>query len=98
MLERALDQELPKYLAKSYTEWLEMQLPIRYDLDGPRERCQIEIDELERKEQYIHIMISASDGYPSRYLLWIIPIWSPRTLSVIFYKDGRIDAGAQRAD
>lgn len=96
-LQRVLSQAILKYRNVSYSEWWAMHLPVKYDTGTGLGKCHVEIDWLERDEEYVHIQYSAESELPSWLLLWIIPIWTPITDSVIYYKDGRVD-GPRRGD
>lgn len=53
--------------------------------DGLGNRCQIEVDMLEKNDTYVHVAVAISDNSFFRSMF-------PLSTSFLVYKDGRIDA------
>ncbi len=71
---------------KTFEELSKMEFPINYEVGNIKDKdfYQIEIDKLEKTNEYIDIIISIDDGS-----LW--RSFCPITISFIVHKDGRVE-------
>jgi hypothetical protein len=82
-LSEQLETELKIWRAKTYSELLAIEYPYNYETRTPGESVsyQVEVDLLERNDQYVHICVGVSDGGWSSFF--------PKATSFLAYADDR---------
>lgn len=81
-LYRIVENRIDKLSRSSYHTLSLMKFPFVEEIWDDKQSYQIEIDQLELTETYIHILVSADDGGWSAF--------RPPSKSFLVYKDGRI--------
>ena len=82
-LKKILSQEIEKYRSKSYEELIGIIDPITYSYGSGESFYQVEVQVLEKNEEYVHVSVAVDDG---RFLRAIAPL----SHSFIVYKSGRV--------
>ena len=82
-LSEQLESELKIWRAKTYSELLAIEYPYNYETGTPGESVsyQVEVDLLERNDQYVHIYVGVSDGGFSSFF--------PKATTFLAYADNR---------
>lgn len=83
-LKGALIREKKKYVNQSFEELSNIYSPITYECGAGDNWYQVEVQLLEKNENYVHVSISIDDG---KLLRTMFPI----STSFIVYKDGRVE-------
>ena len=83
-LEFVLNREIDKYSKLSYGELLALDDNISYYSEYAGGEYQIEINILEKENDYVHISVAVDDGSLSRS-------FAPLCSSFLVYKNGRVD-------
>lgn len=79
-----LEQEKEKYTGKTYEELITLKDPTVYECGIRDDWYQVEVQILEKNEEYVHIAVNVDDGkFPKAFV--------PFSTSFLVYKDGRID-------
>lgn len=84
-LQEVLKSEKNKYLKKTFLELSAIKEPITYEGKAGEKKYQIEVQLLEKNNDYVHVSISIDDGKMFRAMF-------PLSDSFILHKDGRVEA------
>lgn len=86
-IKKVLAKEVDKWSKKTYDELLSIAEPIAYEFlheNDSNVTFEVEVDILEKKEEYVHVIVSTSDGTKFRS-------FKPLSDSFLVYKDSRVD-------
>jgi hypothetical protein len=81
-LKKVLFQEMEKYKNKSYEELIGLVEPIVYSQGSGNNFYQVEVQILEKNDEYVHVSVAVDDGGLLRSI-------SPLSKSFIVHKSGR---------
>jgi len=82
-LRRALQAEVDAQALKSYDEFMQLDEEIVHEKGRGDNWYQVEVQVLEKTEEYVHVSVSVDDGGWRAFF--------PLTRSFLIYKDGRVD-------
>ena len=82
-LSEQLDSELRIWKAKTYSELLAIKYPYTYErgITGEADSYEVEVDLLERNDQYVHLSVAVSNGGLSAFF--------PKSGSFLAYANNR---------
>lgn len=76
--------EQKKYINKSFKELASMKEPVTYEIEVEKQKYQVEIQILEKNNQYVQVSVSIDDfKFPKAFM--------PLSQSFIKYSDGRVE-------
>lgn len=81
-LKKVLSQEMERYRNKSYEELMGLAELITYSLGSGNSFYQVEVQVLEKNDEYVHVSVAVDDGGFLRAI-------SPLSQSFIVHKCGR---------
>lgn len=79
-INQILIQETDKYSQKSYAELSQLSKPYTYEIKNEKNRYLIEVQLLEKRDSYLHALVSVDDGSFFRFMF-------PLSKSFIVYKE-----------
>lgn len=82
-LRKALLEEIEKYKTKSYEELMGLEKPIIYSRGSGESFYQVEVQVLEKTDEYIQVLVAVDDGGFFRAM-------SPLSHSFVVYRNGRV--------
>ena len=83
-LNECLDDEVSIWCQKDFGALLgELKTVVAYERERGASKYQVEVELLERKSEYVHVMVAVDDGG--------IRAFKPLSQSFIVHRDGRVD-------
>jgi len=85
-LAEALSREIEEWKKKDYSEvaLIDFSRPLVWESEVCEFRYWVEVELLDKNEEFIHVGICANSGGLSQLL--------PKARSIVYYRDGRVDA------
>ena len=83
-LKKALIIEKEKYANKSFEELSKIAKPVTYECGSDENWYQVEVQLLEKNDEYVHVSIAVDDGK-------LLKAMFPLSTSFIVHKDGRVE-------